>query len=60
VTGAVALRQIRQHRENGEGMALAGIIIGVCGILLAIVGIIVFAVLFHSMQQNCPTCTTGP
>jgi hypothetical protein len=57
VTGAVALRQIRQRGENGQGLALAGIIIGVCSILLAIVGIIVLGVLLRNIQRNCMTGT---
>jgi chromate transport protein ChrA len=55
VMGAVALRQIRQRGENGEGLALAGVIIGVCGIVLAIVGVIVLGVLLSAVQRNCTT-----
>jgi hypothetical protein len=55
VMGAVALHQIRQRGENGEGLALAGIIIGVCGILVAIGAIVLLGVLLHNLPQNCTT-----
>jgi Domain of unknown function (DUF4190) len=40
VLGHMARRQIRQTGEAGDGMALAGLILGYIGLVLSIAGII--------------------
>ncbi len=41
ICGHIALSQIKKTGEQGRGMAIAGLIIGYIGIVLAIIGIIV-------------------
>ena len=43
VLGVVARRQIRETGEQGDGLALAGIIVGGIGTALAVLGFLVFA-----------------
>ncbi|WP_424448056.1 DUF4190 domain-containing protein [Microbacterium arborescens] len=43
VMGHISLSQIKRTNEKGRGMALAGLIVGYAGLVLAIVGIIVVA-----------------
>ena len=48
ITGHIARRQIKQTREGGSGIALAGLIAGYVGLalyLLAVAGIVLFLVL---------------
>lgn len=55
VFGAIALRQIRKSGEKGRRLALAGVIIGLAGIVLAIVTATVLLVWLHTVQRNCTT-----
>ncbi len=41
VLGHIARRQIRRTGENGDGLALAGLIIGYAGSILAVIAVIV-------------------
>ncbi len=41
ICGHISLSQIKKTGEQGRGMALAGLIIGYAGIVLAIIGVIV-------------------
>jgi len=41
ITGLMARQQIRQRGQSGDGLALAGLIIGGIGIVLTIVYVIV-------------------
>jgi len=52
VLGIVARRQIRRTGEDGEGLALAGIIVG--GVLTTIVGllIVLWIVAFAALSSN--------
>lgn len=43
VMGHISLSQIKRTNEKGRGMALAGLIVGYAGLVLAIVGLIVVA-----------------
>lgn len=45
IMGHVARKQIREQNQQGEGMALAGIIIGWAAFALALIGIILYVVL---------------
>ena len=42
ITGHIALSQIKRTGELGRGLAIAGLVLGYLGILLTIVGIILF------------------
>ena len=41
VLGFVAISQIRQTGENGRGMAIAGIVLGIIGIVLTILFVVI-------------------
>lgn len=60
ILGHVARRQIRERGENGDGMALAGIIIGwiVTALGVAIVALIVIFVVWA--VRNAPTYNPTP
>jgi hypothetical protein len=58
ILGHVARRQIRERGENGDGMALAGVVMGWIATALAvliIVGIVIFVV--WAANQPTPTYT---
>jgi hypothetical protein len=64
VFGFIARSQIKKSNgtQRGEGMALAGIIIGFAGIVIGIIVIIIVAVVVHNCNQvgsNCTITTTN-
>ena len=62
VLGHIARRQIRQTGENGDGMALAGLILGYIGIVLsvlAIIGIILVFAAFSRDYNSIGVCAPG-
>jgi hypothetical protein len=50
VLGLVARRQIRETGEQGDGMALAGVIVGGISVALFVLGILFFVVLASSVS----------
>ncbi|BBY25081.1 DUF4190 domain-containing protein [Mycobacterium stomatepiae] len=46
VLGTIALDQIKRTRQDGYGMAVAGIVIGIASLLVALI-VMIFAVHFH-------------
>jgi hypothetical protein len=52
VLGIVARRQIRQTHEQGDGLALAGIIVGGIGTALAVLAFLVFALALVAAGQS--------
>lgn len=44
IFGLVARRQIKERNESGDGMAIAGLVLGIIGILGTVAMIILFAV----------------
>jgi hypothetical protein len=65
VLGHMARRQIRQTRENGDGLALAGLILGWCGVVIFVLGVAAFFLVFttfvHAVQTGNGFQTgTGP
>jgi hypothetical protein len=46
ILGFVARRQIRERGDAGDGMALAGVIVGLITSVLGLIGIVLVAVLF--------------
>lgn len=61
ILGHVARRQIRQRGEAGEGMALAGVIIGwiVTGLSLVIVALLVWFVIWAAHNSDNPGGSSG-
>lgn len=52
VCGHIALGQIKKTGEQGRGMAVAGLIIGYVGIVIAIILTILFFAVFAALWQN--------
>jgi hypothetical protein len=60
VFGFISRSQIRRSNgtQTGSGMALAGIIVGIAGLVIGVILIIVVVAVFHHCTQN-GTCTSG-
>jgi hypothetical protein len=52
VLGIVARRQIRQTGEEGDGLALAGIIVGGIATALFVLGIVFWIIAFVALSNN--------
>jgi hypothetical protein len=52
ITGHIARKQIKERGEDGDGMALAGLILGWIGTALVVLFIGFFAVVFIGMAAN--------
>jgi hypothetical protein len=57
ILGHVARRQIRERGEAGDGMALAGIIVGWIVFGLSVVGIVLYVALVVWAVRNAPSST---
>jgi hypothetical protein len=58
ICGHIALSQIKKTGEQGRGMAVAGLIIGYVGIVLSIIGAIIFFAVFGAFLANSDFTTT--
>ncbi len=47
IFGIAARRQIRQRRQAGDGLAIAGIVLGAVGVVTLVATIILYAVALH-------------
>ena len=54
ILGHIARSQIRRTGENGDGLALAGLIIGYAGAVLGLIGLIVFLSILARIKQQTP------
>ncbi len=52
VLGAVSLKQIRVSGEDGRGMAITGLALGIAGTVLVVLLLIFVVVLFHGVAGN--------
>ena len=52
VLGSMSLKQIRQTGEDGQGMAMTGIVLGIVGTLLFVVLIIFFIAFWHRVNSQ--------
>jgi hypothetical protein len=52
VLGIVARRQIRETGEGGDGLALAGIIVGGIGTALAVLGFLLFVLALATVSSS--------
>jgi hypothetical protein len=59
VLGHMARRQIRQTGENGDGMALGGLILGWCGVAFLVLALVAFAFIFAAFTQAAPPTPGG-
>jgi hypothetical protein len=53
IFGYVSLRQIRQRGENGHGLALAGLILGIVGVVGAILLTVLIIVAAATTPSGC-------
>ncbi|WP_165906008.1 DUF4190 domain-containing protein [Agromyces badenianii] len=58
ICGHIALGQIKKTGEQGRGLAVAGLIVGYIGIVLSIIGVIIFIALFASLASSGSFDTT--
>ena len=52
VLGSMSLKQIRQTGEDGHGMAMTGIVLGIIGTLLFVIVIIFFIAFWHHVNSQ--------
>lgn len=52
ITGLMALGQIGRTGEDGRGMAIAGLVLGIIGLILTAVFIILFVALWHHVTSS--------
>jgi hypothetical protein len=52
VLGSMSLKQMRQTGEDGHGMAMTGIVLGIIGTLLFVVFIIFFIAFWHHVSSQ--------
>jgi hypothetical protein len=52
VLGAMSLKQIQVSGEEGRGMAITGLVLGIVGVILFVVFIIFAIALFHGITTN--------
>jgi len=52
VLGTISLKQIRVSGEDGRGMAMTGLILGIVGTILAVAAILFFIAVFHDITTN--------
>ncbi len=51
ILGAISLKQIRQTGEDGRGLAITGLVLGIVGTLLVVIGIVAIV----AVSQNFST-----
>jgi hypothetical protein len=59
ILGHMARRQIRQTGEAGDGMAMAGLVLGYVGLILSVVGTIAFVALVVFAASHIPPVPPG-
>jgi hypothetical protein len=52
VLGSISLKQIRMSGEDGRGMAITGLVLGIVGTLLVILLIVFALALFRGVAAN--------
>jgi Domain of unknown function (DUF4190) len=52
VLGAISLKQIRVTGEDGRGLAITGLVVGIVGTVLAVLLIVFVLALFHGVASN--------
>lgn len=52
VLGAMSLKQIRATGEDGRGMAVTGIALGIAGTMLAVIGIVLFIIIWSRVSSQ--------
>lgn len=52
VLGAMSLKQIQVSGEDGRGMAITGLVLGIIGLIIAVFLLIFIVALFHGVTAN--------
>lgn len=52
VLGSMSLRQIQQTGEDGHGLAMTGVVLGIIGTLISVIGIIFFIAFWHHVNSQ--------
>ncbi len=52
VLGVMSLRQIEASGEDGRGMAITGLVLGIVGLIIAVFLLIFIVALFHGVATN--------
>jgi type IV secretory pathway VirB2 component (pilin) len=52
VLGSISLKQIRLSGQDGRGMAITGLVLGIVGTMLAVLLIVIGLALFHGLATN--------
>jgi len=52
VLGAMSLKQIQVSGEEGRGMAITGLVLGIAGLILFVFFVIFAIALFHGITTN--------
>jgi hypothetical protein len=60
ILGIMSLGQVRQTGEDGHGMAVAGIILGIVGLILDVILIIFFIAVWHHVTTQFPSPGNSP
>ena len=65
VFSAIGLKQIKERREGGRGLALAGLIISIISLIIGIVAVVLFATVLapaveKAAQSEAAVASTGP
>jgi hypothetical protein len=51
ICGAIGMKQIKERNEQGKGLAIAGLVLGILGIIYFIIVVIIIAVFIHDANN---------
>jgi hypothetical protein len=54
ILGAISMKQIRETGEDGRGMALAGLILGIVGLVFTLLVLVFIAFIIHHVATTAP------
>jgi hypothetical protein len=60
ILGVMSLGQVRQTGEDGRGMAIAGIVLGIAGLILDVIFVIIFIAFWHHVSTQFPSPPNSP
>ena len=59
VLGAMSMKQIRETGEDGRGMAVTGLVLGIAGLALFLLVLIFIIAVFHDVVSHIPPNPNG-
>jgi Domain of unknown function (DUF4190) len=60
ILGIMSVGQVRQTGEDGRGMAIAGIVLGIAGLILDVIFVIFFIAFWHHVTTQFPSPPNSP